>query len=206
MKITEKWLKEQSACTEGTQWFLAQKETDSVKVLRSLIKEGKLDWAHWTICRVFNRKQKIRYAIYAAEQVIDLYEKEYPDDKRPRNSIESAKAVLKSDTAVTRAATRAAAEAAWTARLAAGDARAAAEAAWAAAEAAWAAAWDAGAAAWAARAAAEAAWAAAEAARLAAGDAAGAARAAAGDAAGAAMKTKILNYGIGLLEGKKGKI
>ena len=201
MKITEKWLKEQSACTEGTQWFLAQKETDSVKVLRSLIKEGKLDWAHWTICRVFNRKQKIRYAIYAAEQVIDLYEKEYPDDKRPRNAIESAKAVLKSDTAVTRAATRAAA----------GDARAAAEAAWAAAEAAWAAAWDAGDAAWAARlAAGAAARAAAWAARLAAGDAAGdaarAARLAAGDAAGDAMKTKILNYGIGLLEGKKGKI
>ena len=196
MKITEKWLKEQSACTEGTQWFLAQKETDSVKVLRSLIKEGKLDWAHWTICRVFNRKQKIRYAIYAAEQVIDLYEKEYPDDKRPRNAIESAKAVLKSDTAVTRAATRAAA----------GDARAAAEAAWAAAEAAWAAAWDAGDAAWAARlAAGAAARAAAWAARLAAGDAAGAARAAAGDAAGAAMKLKILEYGVGLLEGQKGR-
>ena len=122
MKITEKWLKEQSACTEGTQWFLAQKETDSVKVLRSLIKEGKLDWAHWTICRVFNRKQKIRYAIYAAEQVIDLYEKEYPDDKRPRNAIESAKAVLKSDTAVTRAATRAAAGDAWAAAGAAAGA------------------------------------------------------------------------------------
>ena len=203
MKITEKWLKEQSACTEGTQWFLAQKETDSVKVLRSLIKEGKLDWAHWTICRVFNRKQKIRYAIYAAEQVIDLYEKEYPDDKRPRNAIESAKAVLKSDTAVTRAATRAAAG---DARAAAEAAWAAAEAAWAAAEAAWAAAWDAGDAAWAARlAAGAAARAAAWAARLAAGDAAGAARAAAGDAAGAAMKLKILEYGVGLLEGQKGR-
>ena len=51
--------------------------------------------------------------------------------------------------------------------------------------AAWAAAWAAGAAAWAARAAAWAAW------------AAGAA-----GAAGAAMKKKIIDYGIGLLEGK----
>ena len=54
----------------------------------------------------------------------------------------------------------------------------------------------------AARAAAGAAWAAAG---DAAGDAAGAARAAAGDAAGAAMKLKILEYGVGLLEGQKGR-
>lgn len=39
--------------------------------------------------------QYVGYAIFAAEQVIDIYEKKYPDDKRPREAIEVAKECLK---------------------------------------------------------------------------------------------------------------
>ena len=53
MKITLKWLKEKSACSSGVEWFKSQKETDAVKVLEKLINEDKLQWANWTICRVF---------------------------------------------------------------------------------------------------------------------------------------------------------
>jgi len=53
VKITKEWLKERSACSEGVEWFLAQKETDAVKVLKKLIDEDKWIWANWTICRVF---------------------------------------------------------------------------------------------------------------------------------------------------------
>ena len=91
MKLTEEWLKEKSACSEGVEWFLKQKETDAVKVLEKLIKEKQLQWANWTICRVFNYKQRIQYAVFAAEQVIGIYEKKHPDDKRPRKAIEAAK-------------------------------------------------------------------------------------------------------------------
>ena len=91
MKLTEQWLREKSACSEGVEWFLKQKETDVVKVLKKLIKEKKLPWANWTIVRVMNYKQRVQYAVFAAEQVIGIFEKEYPDDKRPRQAIEAAK-------------------------------------------------------------------------------------------------------------------
>jgi len=116
--------------------------------------------------------------VYAAEQVIDIYEKKYPNDKRPRNAIEAAKKCIGLKGAAARDAAGAAEVAAWAAEVAAW-------AAWAAGDAAGDAAW--------------AAWA--------AGDAAGDAAGAAGDAAGAAraaaekeMKIKILNYGLTLLK------
>ena len=95
MEITESWLKEKSACSEGIVWFTAQEEVDAVKVLEKLIKEKKLDWANWTIARVMSYRQYVSYAVFAAEQVIDLYEKEYPDNKRPREAIEAAKKCIK---------------------------------------------------------------------------------------------------------------
>lgn len=132
MKITKEWLKEKGACLDGTAWFNAQTETDAVKVLEKLVAEKKLDWGNWTIVRVMKRKQYIAYAIYAAEQVIDIYEKKYPKDKRPRQAIDAAKAVLSNDTKENRAAADAAARAA----CAADAAYAAAYAARAAADAA----------------------------------------------------------------------
>jgi len=119
MKITNAWLKKWNACKDGVEWFNAQKETDGIKVIEKLVKEDRVDWANWTICQIFDRKQKIKYAIYAAEQVIDIFEKEYPDDKRPREAIEAANKVLESDTKENRGA----------ARYAAGAARYAADAA-----------------------------------------------------------------------------
>ena len=128
MKITKKWLKEQGACSEGVDWFMAFGKTDSVDVISGLLEAERFNWANWLIVRLLNRKDKIRYAIFAAEQVIFLFEKKCPKDKRPRNAIDAAKAVLKKDTKETRAAAMAAA-------LAAGDAAGAAAgaAAWAAA-------------------------------------------------------------------------
>jgi hypothetical protein len=98
MKLTLDWLKEKSACSEGVNWFTNQKETDLIKVLKKLMKEEKFDWANWTITNAMTRPQYIAYAIYAAEQVIDIFEKKYPEDKRPRLAIEAAKAVLSNDT------------------------------------------------------------------------------------------------------------
>jgi hypothetical protein len=98
MKITATWLKKWSACSEGTEWLLAQKERDGAKVCRKLVVESRIDWANWTIARLLNRKQRIQYAIFAAEQVIEIFEKLYPNDKRPREAIEAAKAVLKNGT------------------------------------------------------------------------------------------------------------
>ena len=94
MKITTEWLDEKSACEDGKRWFNAQTETDAVKILEKLIAADKLAWANWTICQLFTRKQQIQYAAFAAEQVIDIFEKEYPADTRPREAIETAKKYL----------------------------------------------------------------------------------------------------------------
>lgn len=71
----------------------------------------------------------VSYAIYAAEQVIDIYEKEYPNDNRPRLAIKAAKSCIntKSNKCTALDAARAAEDA-----DAALDAAEAAKAAWAA--------------------------------------------------------------------------
>jgi transcription termination factor NusB len=143
----------------------------------------------------------VEMAIYAAELVIDHYEKDYPNDSRPRQAIEAAKAYLKDPTTANAAAHDAAYAAAHDAAAAAhaaanAAAHAAAAAAYAAADAAHAAAaaaaayaaYAAYAAADAAHAAAAAAHAAANAAAHAAHDAAAAAYAAHDAAADAASK------------------
>ncbi|MCP4705723.1 MAG: hypothetical protein GY865_14080 [candidate division Zixibacteria bacterium] len=80
---------------EGVEWFDAQSESDVIKVLQKLDKEGHMDWANWFIVRNMTKKQCISYAIFAAAQVIDIYEKRYPDDNRPRQAIDAAKKYLK---------------------------------------------------------------------------------------------------------------
>ena len=118
MEITKKWLDDLSACSDGVKWWLASKEIDSKKVVEKLMAENKFDWANWLIIRLFDRPQRIKYAIFAAEQVIDIFEKKYPGDKRPRLAIEAAKKVLGEDTEENRDAAILAANAAYTAYVA----------------------------------------------------------------------------------------
>lgn len=203
--ITTDWLKNRGACSEGMEWFSMQSVTDGCAVVKNLISAGKIEWANWLITRMLDRKCRIRYAVFAAEQVLDIFEKQYHDNKRPKIAIESARLVLKNDTPETRAAAKDAGE----------SAEAAGAAAWAAGNADWTAAWAAGNAAWSARNAAwaaresteaseesdctvgESAWAAGESA-----EAAGAAAWTAGNADEVSMKIKIIKHGISLLEGK----
>jgi hypothetical protein len=191
MKITEQWLEEKSACSEGVEWFFEQKETEGIRVVKKLIKEKQLNWANWLIVRVMNYKQYVSYAVFAAEQVIDIFEKKYPNDKRPREAIEAAKKCIedpieenkKAAYAYAAAATAAAAAAYATAATAAAtyDAYAAYAATTAATAATAAATYD-----------AYAAYAAYAAATYDAYDAYA--------ACAAALKLKILEYGVKLLE------
>ena len=211
MKITKEWLKEKGACSEGFEWWLKHQESDVKTLALKLLDAEHFDWASWMLTKCFDKTQSVKYAIFAAEQVIGIYEAKYPDDHRPRKAIEAAKAYLHNPTAdAARAAADAAADAA--ARASADAAYAATDAAYAAADAARAA----GAAACAAaRAAADAAAdaaarAAADAAAYAAVRAAAYAARAAADAADAAraanagIKKKIIEYGIKLLRKPKG--
>jgi len=117
--MNKKWLEKRNACKEGVVWFEQQKERNGIKVVEKLIKENKLDWANWLIVRIMRYKQYVAYAVYAAEQVIDIYEKKYPNDKRPRQAIKAAKKCIKSPTPKNKAAAANAAYAAAAAAYAA---------------------------------------------------------------------------------------
>ena len=168
--------KELIPCKEGYEYVLKLKTTDLRSIFNSL-NIYNLDWSNWLIARLLSRKDKIRYAIFAAEQVIETFEKIFPEDKRPREAINAALKVLKNNTAKNRSAAKSAGSAAWLAAKSAGSA--AGSAAWLAGSAAWlagSAAKSAGSAAW-------LVWSAVE------------------SAGSAAMKLKIVEYGIELLGG-----
>ena len=167
-KVTTKFLKSHDACNSGMEWVTENKliGLPSNDFLNKLIENNKLDWANWLIVRLMNKKQKVQYAIFAAEQVIHIYEKKYPNDDRPRKAIEAAKNYLNNPSKKTKAAAAAAYAAAYAAAAYAAAAYAAAAAAYAADAAASAA--DAAASAAAYAADADAAYAAADAAAAAA--------------------------------------
>jgi hypothetical protein len=174
VKITTTFLKEKNACSEELQYVIRNNfiGLDRIDFLKKLMGHDKYQWANWLIVRTMTKPQYVAYAIFAAEQVIDIFEKKYPDDKRPRKAIDAAKKWLKNRTDE---------------NAAAADAAAAAYAAYAAYAADDAAAYAAAYAAYAADAAAAYAAYAADA-------------AAAYAAARKEMQAKILNYGITLLE------
>ena len=110
--ITIEWLQSQGACEESIEEWHKETDHDTFATLNRLVVKNP-EWGNWLVCRLMTKKQAVKYAVFAAEQVIDIYEKAYPDDKRPRNAIEAAKAYLKNPCAKTRAAAAAYAAAAY---------------------------------------------------------------------------------------------
>ena len=184
MQITKEFLIEKEACPEGFEWFLNQSETDLFKLIDKLIKKRK-DWANWLIVRVMNRQQQLKYAIACAELTLPIFEKQIPQDNRPRLAIKATKRVLEDDSEENRDAALDAANAAYAAWAAARAAGVATDAAWAA---------------WAAARAAEAACA-AHAAHAAHAAEAAARAACAADATSAASWEQVIRIGINILKG-----
>ena len=190
----------------GDRFFIVEARGEIVKA------DDKFVASEMRLVKEINLKMvSVEWAVYCARSVLNIYEKKYPNDNRPRKAIESAEEWFKNSTEENRVAAKATvkhakSEASWAARAAeavvvvavAVVAVGAAVVVWAAAAAALWAAGDAEAAAaaaaradWAAEAAAKAAGAAAAAeAAAAAAEAAGDAEAAAGaaKAAGVALK------------------
>ena len=105
-----------------------------VKYKGATIDSGdKLTCEHMRILRTWKwtKEHSVRLAVYAARQVLSIYEEEYPGDDRPRRAIEAAEAYLKDPSNKTARAARAvyaAADAARAARAAAWACEATAEA------------------------------------------------------------------------------
>lgn len=143
MNVTRDLLENLGACSEAKRCFAEHNEfhTEATEALRLLLTDkwqnviaeeygdDSLCWANWLVTRLLTHEQRVRYAIFAAEQVIYLFEKKYPKDERPRQAIKAAKACLANTNTDTRAAADASANAAGYAARAAARAADAANAA-----------------------------------------------------------------------------
>ena len=94
MKITLEYLQGLNACSDGVRYWESLNLTDPVEVIRACIRDEKWGYGRWLMARMLSRKDKIAWAVFAAEQVIEIYEKRYPDKKAPLAAIDAAKAVI----------------------------------------------------------------------------------------------------------------
>ena len=101
INLSIKTLEKYNACQDAKDWFANSKTKTLEDAYNQLIKENhlfKYQWTSWIVARLLNKNNKIKYAIYAAEQVIHIFEKQYPNDNRPREAINAIKAYLKNPT------------------------------------------------------------------------------------------------------------
>ncbi len=131
MKISLKKIKALDPCQEGLDWYVKYGTTDLKSTLLK-VNKNRPDWAIWLYTRLMTLVQRRELAIFAAEQVLPIFEKKYPNDNGPRLAIKAAQAVLKKNTPKNRAAASAAYAAIAAANAAAYAAYVAANAAYAA--------------------------------------------------------------------------
>jgi len=104
--ITKEWLAEKGACTRAIKAILRRKG-DTKAIIKELIETGRFDGLNWLIKQdVMSRERIIRLTIEVIKPKLYLYEKEYPDDKRPCEAIRAAEQCLEANTSENRAATR----------------------------------------------------------------------------------------------------
>ena len=103
MLLTIEKVKELGACRDGLNWFEQSGCTTVEETVDKLLKttiEERYAWSNWLLSKVLTNEGKIKYEIFAAELVLTLYEKKYPNDNRPRKAIEATKKYLENPTDV----------------------------------------------------------------------------------------------------------
>ena len=97
--VTWKEIEALKPCADALNWgreaFKGVKSIVKVELIQEMIKYEKLDWANWLIVPLMEKLQYVDYAIFATEQVIDIYEKKHLKDDIRRKAIEASKEYLK---------------------------------------------------------------------------------------------------------------
>lgn len=145
MQTTLNKIKSHSPCEGGWNNLLTHlgktEADDEVLELRTILESNGVQDTVWAFRAVEGKEKEIRlFAADCAELVLPIYEKEYPNDDRPRKTIQASRdyangLISKEELAAARAAARDAARDAmwadaWDARDAADDADDAMYAAW----------------------------------------------------------------------------
>ena len=112
MKITKEFLKEHNACDYGYEYWIKTDLPDLREFCLQALKDDYFDFINWLLVICLDHKNKIRYAVFAAKKVLNLYESKHPQDLRPRKAIEAAEKVLANDSVENRAAADSASDAA----------------------------------------------------------------------------------------------
>jgi len=96
MKITVKKLNQLGACRNCYRLLKANFPDGGEfrDVVERAIAIGAIDDALWLAPRVLTKEDAVRFAIFAAREVLPIFEIKYPNDNRPRKAIESAEAWL----------------------------------------------------------------------------------------------------------------
>jgi hypothetical protein len=139
MIIILEQIKKLNPCESSLEWGKKTFPNGEAELLEVLLKLNEINPANarWLFTKLMTKEQNFQIAIFAAELVIDIFEKKYPNDPRPREAIEAAKRYLENNTEENKnAAAKAANAAAYAATAANAAANAAAYAATAAANAA----------------------------------------------------------------------
>ena len=90
-QITTELLESLNACQSGISLVATYPDKDHEAVIRRLVADDHWDYANWLLPRLMDYRGYVSYAVYAAELVLPIWEKKYPDDKLPRKAIEAAK-------------------------------------------------------------------------------------------------------------------
>lgn len=93
--ITAGLLRKLGACSEAVYEYEKRNVISTAKILHLLIEEKKGDWFLWLTSRLMEGKQSVRWAVFCARRVIEIFEKEHPNIDGPRKAIRAAEAWLK---------------------------------------------------------------------------------------------------------------
>jgi len=105
MKLTLEKLKKNKVDKLVVEWFIEQNDTNVVSLINKAFESGReevLDFFNFVIDHFLNRTGRIKYAVFAAEQVVGIFEKKYPKENRIREAIDAAKNVIENDSKINR--------------------------------------------------------------------------------------------------------
>jgi hypothetical protein len=94
IEISKAWLDIFDAPQAVRDLWKKKKEINPRVTIEALIKKGKYSMASWVLVRALNRKNKVKYALYALELTIKAFEARYPDDHGPKKAVQTGKEAL----------------------------------------------------------------------------------------------------------------